>query len=224
MTTRVMGSGLSDAAGRRLEALGALCGAAGAVLFVVGAVLSDVGGKGVNPTQSGEQVLVILGPAAASFHLATAVLTAASVALVAGFVALSRRLSGSGPASPSSQLVLIGGTVLVGLALLLATLSLALAVALESRSGSAALVLVNVQWEIFRLFLAPAILVTWATAWASIRDGALPTPFGWITAGYAALLTVALLPVFPAGLISLTFIAWLMFVSLLMAAQPRRAS
>jgi len=40
MTTRVMGSGLSDAAGRRLEALGALCGAAGAVLFVVGAVLS----------------------------------------------------------------------------------------------------------------------------------------------------------------------------------------
>ena len=224
MTTRVMGSGLSDAAGRWLEALGALCGAAGAVLFVVGAVLSDVGGKGVNPTQSGEHVLAILGPAAASFHLATVVLTAASVALVAGFVALSRRLSGSGPASPSSQLVLIGGTVLVGLALLLAMLSLALAVALESRSGSAALVLVNVQWEIFRLFLAPAILVTWATAWASIRDGALPTPFGWITAGYAALLTVALLPVFPAGLISLTFIAWLMFVSLLMAAQPRRAS
>jgi len=55
MTTRVMGSGLSDAAGRWLEALGALCGAAGAVLFVVGAVLSDVGGKGVNPTQSGDR-------------------------------------------------------------------------------------------------------------------------------------------------------------------------
>jgi len=56
-----------------------------------------------------------------------------------------------------------------------------------------------------------------------MSHGGLPTPVGWITAGYAALLTVGLLPAFPAGLISLTFFAWLLFASLLMAAQPRRA-
>ena len=78
------------------------------------------------------------------------------------------------------------------------------------------------EWEFFRLFLAPAIAVTWATAWASIRDGALPAPFGRITAAYAALLTVALIPVFPAGLMALTFPVWLLVVSLLMAARPQR--
>ena len=209
---------------RRAEALGALCGAAGAVLFAVGAGATDVGGKGFNPTQSAGSVLAILGPYAASYHLAAAALSAASVALLVGFVDLSRRLGGSRQTSPSAQLVLIGGTVLVGLGLLLAVLSLALAVALEGGNGEAALVFGTMEWEFFRLFLAPAIVVTWATAWASIRDGALPTPVGWITAAYAALLTVALLPVFPAGLMALTFFVWLLLVLLLMAALPQRAS
>ena len=78
----------------------------------------------------------------------------------------------------------------------------------------------TIKWEIFRLFLAPAIVITSATAWASIRDRALPAPFGWISAAYAALLTVALIPVFPAGLIAMTFFFWLIVVSLLMAVLP----
>jgi hypothetical protein len=76
------------------------------------------------------------------------------------------------------------------------------------------------EWEFFRLFLAPAIVVTWATAWASIRDRALPMLFGWISAAYAALLTVALIPVFPAGLMAMTFFFWLLLVSLIMAVLP----
>ena len=68
--------------------------------------------------------------------------------------------------------------------------------------------------EFFRLFLAPAIVVTWATAWTSTRDGVLPRLFGWISAAYAALLTVALIPVFPAGLMAMTFFFWLLLVSL----------
>ncbi len=194
------------------------------MLFVVGAGATDVGGKGFNPTQAAGSVLAILRPYAASNHLAADVLTAASVALVLGFVALAHRLGGSRETSPSSQLVLIGGTVIVGLGLLLAAQSVALAVALESGNGGAALVFGTLEWESFRLFLAPAIVVTWATAWASIREGALPTPVGWITAAYAALLTVALIPVFPAGLMSITFFVWLLLVSLLTAALPQRAS
>ncbi len=224
MTTGAMGSARPDVAGRRPEAFGALFGAAGAVLFAVGAAATDVGGKGFDPTQSAGSALAILAPWAASYQLAASVLMAASVALVVGFVALSRRLGGSQQASPASQLVLIGGTVLVGLGLLLAMLSLALAVALEGRNGEAALIFGTLEWEFFRLFLAPAIVVTWATAWASIRDGALPTPVGWISAAYAALLTVALLPVFPAGLIALTFLMWLLLVSLVIAALPQRTS
>jgi hypothetical protein len=142
------------------------------------------------------------------------------VALLVGFVALARRLSGSRQTSPSAQLVLIGGTVLVGLGLLLGVLSVALAVALVGGNGEAALMIGALEWEFFRLFLAPAIVVTWATAWASIRDRALPTPVGWITAAYAALLTVALVPVFPAGLMAMTFFFWLLLVSLLLAVLP----
>lgn len=224
MATRSMGSGLQDAARRWLEVLGSLCGAVGAALFAVGASATDVGGKGFYPAQSGGSALAILSPYAESYRLAAAVLTAASVALVVGFVALSHRLSGSRQTSPSSQLVLIGGTVLVGLGLLLAAHSVALAVALESGNGEVALVLGSLEWEFFRLFLAPAILVAWAAAWASIRDGALPTPVGWITAAYAALLTVALIPVFPAGLMAMTFFVWLLLVSLLTPLLPRRTS
>lgn len=84
------------------------------------------------------------------------------------------RLSGSRKASPSSQLVLIGGTLLVGLVLLLAAQSMALAVALESRNGEVALVFGSLQWEIFPLLMAPAVLVTWSTAWASARQGHEP--------------------------------------------------
>lgn len=220
MTTAAIGSGRSEALVRWLEALGALCGAAGGVLFAIGAFATDVGGKGFDPTKSPGSVLTILVPYAASYHLAAAALSAASVALVVGFVALSRRLSANRQGSPSAQLVLIGGALLVGLGLLLAALSLALAVALESGNGEAALVIGTMEWEFFRLFLAPAIVVTWATAWASIRDAALPAPFAWISAAYAALLTVALIPVFPAGLVAMTFFFWLIVVSLLMAVLP----
>ena len=219
--TGSIGSERSEALGRWLEALGALCGAAGAVLFAVGAGATDVGGKGFNPTLSAGSTLAILVPYAASYHLAAAALSAASVALVIGLMALSRRLGMSRQGSPSAQLVLIGGALLVGLGLLLAALSLALAVALEGGNGEAALVIGTMEWEFFRLFLAPAIVVTSATAWASIRDAALPTPFAWISAAYAAFLTVALIPVFPAGLMAMTFFFWLILVSLLMAVLPR---
>jgi hypothetical protein len=221
MTTGAIGSGRSEALVRRLETLGALCGAVGGVLFAIGAAATDVGGKGFNPTLSAGSTLAILVPYAASYHLAAAALSAASVALVVGFVALSRRLGANREGSPSAQLVLVGGAMLVGLGLLLAALSLALAVALEGGNGEAALVIGTIEWEFFRLFLPPAIVIAWATTWASIRDRALPAPFGWISAGYAALLTVALIPVFPAGLMAMTFFLWLILVSLLMAVLPR---
>jgi hypothetical protein len=91
----------------------------------------------------------------------------------------------------------------------------------RGRNGEAALVFGTLEWEVFRVFLAPAIVVTWATAWTSTRDGVLPRLFGWISAAYAALLTVALIPVLPAGLMAMTFFFWLLLVSLLMAV-PRR--
>lgn len=224
MTTVAIGSGRSEASSRRLQALGALCGAAGAVLFAIGASATDVGGKGFDPWTSPGSVLTILVPYAASYQSAAAALSAASVALVVGFVALARRLGASRQTSPAAQLVLIGGALLVGLGLLLAMLSSALAVALEAGNGEAALVVGTMEWEFFRLFLAPAIVVTWATAWASIRDAALPTPIGWISAAYAALLTAALISVFPAGLMALSFFLWLILVFLLMAVRPRAGS
>ncbi len=206
--------------GRWLEVLGALCGAAGGVLFAIGAGATDVGGKGFNPTQQAGSVLSILTPYAQSYELAAAVLSAASVALAVGYVALARRLAGGDCVSASAQLALIGGCLHVGLGPLLAGLSLALAVALYGGNADVALVVGTLEWEFFRLFLAPAIVVTWASAWASIQDRALPRPFGWITAAYAVVLTVALIPIFPAGLMALTFFGWLIVVSLVMAAVP----
>jgi hypothetical protein len=188
-----------------------LAGAPAVVIAFVAGSLADHGGKGLNPRMRAEE---LVGPFArlAGQARASAVLFGVAAVLYLVFLgALWERMS-----RRSGWLAVIAvaaGIVTVTILLDWAGWMWAAAVAGESGDGHTARTVMALEWEGARVAVPAGFAMTAAAAVAGLHDATFPRWFSLLSAAFAFVLAIGLLPVGPAGLTSLFASLWVLIAA-----------
>lgn len=94
-------------------------------------------------------------------------------------------------------------------------------VAVETGAAETARMLLTVEWEYARVVVPGSLAVVGSAAVAGSRSGVFPLWFNWMSLVFTVLLTLALLPVGPAGLIEAAGGIWVIIASIVMAVDGR---
>ncbi|MGW1346667.1 hypothetical protein ACWCOV_36830 [Kribbella sp. NPDC002412] len=208
-----------------LERAAALSGAASIVLGGVGATLADKGGRGLNPGQTDEELAAGFALYMNEARTGAALMGAATVL---GLIFLgplwSRIRRGSGWLA---VIVVAGGVAGAGVQILAAVFTIAGMTAGAFNDGQTARVLMTLEWDTARAVVPTYLAMVAAATIAGFRHHVFGPAFRWFSLAFTMLLTVALIPVGPAGAIGLSGGIWVIAASLLLAfqrVQPARAA
>lgn len=195
-------------------ALVALTGAASVVLTVIGIGLTDHGGRGLSPDMPASEILAGFVSAAGDAHTGAAIIALALVLQLVFLGVLWQRLHRG---APWMAAVALGGG-LVGAALLAfhAVVAIAGAVAANSGAAETARMLLTVEWEYARVVVPGNVAVVGAAAVAGSRYALFPRWFNGVSVVFAVLLSLALIPIGPAGLIGASAGLWVIVASIVM--------
>jgi hypothetical protein len=196
----------------------ALSGIVAAALATYGMALTNFGGKGIDPSQGADQILRLARDRMDGMLLGGQLLAIAVAPLLLWTALLSARIRTHAESWVAMAAALGGGLLAVAL-LIEASWSLASAVAVDLGASDVLRVATTYGWEYARVLVGPALVVVASTAVAGF-GGAFPRAFAWASAGYAVLLAIALIPVFPGGMVALLFFGWIGVVSVVMAVWP----
>jgi hypothetical protein len=200
-----------------LERSAALCGAASIILGGVGATLADKGGRGLNPGQTNEQLAAGFALYANEARIGAALMGAATVLGLMFLGPLWARLRrGSGWLA---VIVVAGGVAGAALQLVAAAFTIAGITAGEFNDGQTARVLMALDWDTARVVVPTYLAMVAAATLAGFRYHVFGPAFCWFSLAFTVLLTVALIPVGPAGGIGLAGGIWVVAASLLLAFQ-----
>lgn len=206
------------------ERVVALAGLPALLAVAVGGMLTDLGGTGAHPGRSPESLLATYRDHADAMLTGAAALLAGATFLLVFVAALSARLRRGSRTDWPATLALGGGVLACALLVVQAMMALAGNVAATvAADGTVARLLLSLGWESYRVFVPSAIAVVGATAWAGLGRRVLPRAFSLASAALALVFVVALAPVFPAGLVSLVFFAWVAVAAVVLAASDGAA-
>jgi len=191
------------------------------VCSFAGIVFIDHGGKGLDPTQSvaqiGDGFAGLTGEARTAAALIGAA-TALSLIFLGPLWAHLRR----GP-SWLAVIAVAGGIASAGLLLITCVLSIAAATAGEVGDGQTARTLLIIEWEAARVAVPPSLVTVAAATLAGLRFRVFPRAFSLLSLVMAAILTVAILPLGPAGLLGFVGPLWVLVASLMFAFGGARS-
>lgn len=185
------------------------------VLAVIGIGLVEHGGKGLSPDMSASEILAGFAAHASEARLGAAVIGAAVLLNVLFLGALWSRLRKG--AEWLAAVALAGGAVGAMLLLLQGVLALGAVVAADSEAAETARMLLVLEWEYARTVVPPTLAVVGAATIAGLRHAVFPRWFSWMSLAFAVLLTLALLPFGPAGLLGASGGLWVITASLVLA-------
>lgn len=194
-------------------ALVALTGAASVVLTVIGIGLTDHGGRGLSPDMPATEILAGFVSAAGDARTGAAII---ALALVLQLVFL-----GVMATPPQGRAVdgCCGARRWPGWHALLAfhaVVAIAGAVAADSGAAETARMLLTVEWEYARVAVPGNVAVVGAAAGAGSRYALFPRWFNGVSVVFTVLLSLALIPIGPAGLIGASAGLWVIVASIVM--------
>jgi hypothetical protein len=175
-----------------------LAGAPAVVIGFVAGSLADHGGKGLDPTMTAEELVEPFARLAGQARLSAVLLGVTAVFSLVFLGALWERMN-----RRSGWLAVIAvaaGIVGVAGTLDWAAWMLAAAVAGEVGDGHTARTVMALEWGGARTAVPLGFAMTAAAAVAGLRDGTFPRWFSLLSAAFAVVLALGLLPVGPAGL------------------------
>jgi hypothetical protein len=211
----------TTARGLTADRVASLAGLASVVALVAGGSAADMGGNGLSPTMSSQQLVTGLHYHAGELEAGASLVALSSVLFLVFLGPLWTRLRAA-----STALAVVGaaaGAVVAAQGLTFARESIALGTAATLGDGDTARVLLTSGWDTARLIAAPYLPLIAATALAGLVHGAFARWFSWFSTAMAALVCLSFSPVGPAGLLGLTGTVWVVVASLYVAAARRPA-
>jgi hypothetical protein len=190
----------SSTSGESWSRWAGLAGAPAVVIGFVAGSLADHGGKGLDPTMTAEELVEPFARLADQARLSAVLFGVTAVFSLVFLGALWERMS-----RRSGWLAVIAvaaGIVGVAGTLDWAAWMLAAAVAGEVGDGHTARTVIALEWEGARTAVPIGFAMTAAAAVSGFRDATFPRWFSLLSAAFALVLALGLLPVGPAGLTS----------------------
>ena len=195
----------------------ALCGAMSVVLLVVGTVLSDNAGRGLHPGQTPEELAAGFAEHADQNRVGAALL---GVAAVLGLIFLGPLWARLHTGSPWLAMVAVcGGVAGVAGTLVVAAFVIGGTTAGEYGDGQTARMVLIMQWDTARVAVPPFLATVAAATLAGFRYGVFDRAFCWFSLVFTVLLTAALVPVGPAGLMGVAGGLWIVVASLVLTFE-----